>query len=232
MEASSSGAQAYFEAIIAAQAATIIGLEAALETVLQEQEQRLREGDERITELEALVRDLQTRIKQDSSNSSQPPSSDPHWRKSARKKKPKSTKPSGGQPGHRAYVRALVPSEDVTETVHHIPEQCHHCDGTLTSDDEVADALQRHQISELPPIKIVVTEHQLHARACTSCGKVTRAKLPEHVQKSVFDSHLQAEVVHLIGNCRLSRRGLIKYAQESWGTPISMGSVQGKSSRV
>src|SRR4029077_6425383 len=80
-------------------------------------------------------------------------------------------------------------------------------------------------VSELPPIKIIVTEHQLHGRACKSCGEITKATLPPEISKSSFGPHLQAEVVHLIANCHLSRRGLIKYAQESWGTPISMGSV-------
>jgi transposase len=221
MEAISPGSAVYLETVIAAQAATIMRLEA----VIQEQDRRLRERDARIEELEALVRNLQMRSKQDSSTSSKPPSSDPPWIKSARKKKPKSGKPSGGQPGHRAHARALAPSEDVTETVHHVPEKCRHCDEFLTGDNEVADALQRHQISELPLIKIIITEHQLHARACTLCGKITKGKLLEDVHKSVFGPHLQAEVSHLVGNCHLSRRGAIKYAAESWGTPISMGSI-------
>jgi transposase len=178
MEARSPAAAVYLEAIIAAQAATIMRLEA----VIREQDKRLRDQDSRdarIEELEALVRSLQMRGAQHSSTSSKPPSSDPPWVKSERKKKPKSGKPSGGQPGHRAHSRALAPSEDITETVHHVPEKCRHCDELLTGDDEVADALQRHQISELPPIKIIITEHQLHARACTSCGTITKAKLPE-----------------------------------------------------
>lgn len=220
MEAIFPGSAVHLEALTAAQATSIM----RLEFVIQEQDKRLRERDARIEELEALVRNLQMRSKQDSSTSSKPPSSDPPWIKSARKKKPKSGKPSGGQPGHRAHSRALAPSEDITETVHHVPEKCRHCDELLTGDDEVADALQRHQISELPPIKIIITEHQLHARACTSCGTITKAKLPEQVQKSVFGPHLQAEVAHLIGNCHLSQRGAIKYAAQSWGTSISQGS--------
>jgi transposase len=218
VEARSSGLVADLEAIISAQAATTTRLESAL-----------NERDERICALEALVEDLQMRLKQNSSsnssNSSKPPSSDPSWLKPGRKKKAKSTKPSGGQPGHRAHARALIPSDQVSETVHHVPEKCRRCDGALTADDDIADALQRHQISELPPIKVIVTEHQLHGRACKSCGEVTKATFPSSFPKSVFGPHLQAEVVHLIANCHLSRRGLMKYAKESWGTLISMGSV-------
>jgi transposase len=215
VEARASRSIADLEAIIAAQAATISLLESAL-----------HERDERVFTLEALVNDLQGRIKDvSSSNSSKPPSSDPSWLKPERKKKPKSTKPSGGQPGHRAHARALIPSDQVSETVHHVPEKCRYCDGVLTAGDEVVDALQRHQVSELPPIKIIVTEHQLHGRACKSCGEVTKAALPSEISKGTFGPYLQAEVVHLIANCHLSRRGLIQYAADSWGMPISMGSV-------
>src|SRR4029077_19195327 len=117
METRASRSIADLEAIIAAQAASITRLENAL-----------GERDERICALEALLEDLQARFKHvsssNSSNSSKPPSSDPPWLKPGRQKKPKSTKPSGGQPGHRAHARALVPSDLVSETVHHVPEKC------------------------------------------------------------------------------------------------------------
>lgn len=182
---------------------------------------------ERILQLEVIVRDLRARLEQNSSNSSKPPSSDAPWNKPGHKKKSGSAKPSGGQPGHQAHPRPLLPIEAVDEIVHHVPTECRHCANAFAVSDTAGDVPQRHQVSELPPVKVRVTEHQLHSRSCTSCGKITRAELPAEVPKSTFGPHLQAEVAHLIAECRLSRRGLVKYAAASWGTAISLGSVHG-----
>jgi transposase len=178
-----------------------------------------------LVSLQEEVNELRARLRQDSSNSSKPPSSDPPWQKPRREKKPKSTRFAGGQPGHPGHVRPSLSPSNIDEIVHHLPEQCAHCGRTFASDDEVEQALKRHQLSELPVIKVKVTEHQMHTRSCKACGKITEAKLPPEVPKSAFGPRLQAEVVHLVANCHLSRRGLVKYAAESWGAPISLGSV-------
>lgn len=198
--------RAEYEAIIAAQAATIARLEA------------------RIAELEAMVVDLQARLKQDSSNSSKPPSSNSPYKKPPYPKKPKSPKRSGGQPGHRAHMRAAVPHNKVDIVEDYYPEQCRRCGDALSAADDI-DRTRGHQVAELPSVKVVVTEHRLHACACKTCGAITKAALPADVPKGAFGPNLQAEVAHLTANCRLSRRGLIAYAAESWGTNISMGSV-------
>jgi transposase len=213
--------KAGLDSIIVKQDVRIARLEALVDALRQSNAQK----DKRIAELETLVHDLRKRNKQNSSNSSRPPSSDPPWIKAARKKRQGSGKPSGGQLGHQAHARALAPSEEVAETLHYVPKQCRHCEKLLTADDEIAEALQRHQVSELPPIKIRITEHQVHALVCGSCGTVTKGMLPEDVRKSVFGPRFQAEIVHLVANCRLSRRGAMKYAEESWGASISTGSI-------
>src|SRR6516165_10016616 len=65
---------------------------------------------DRIAELEAVVRDLQARLRLNSTNSSKPPSSDPIGLK-RRPPAPPSSRKRGGQPGHRKAFRALVPPE-------------------------------------------------------------------------------------------------------------------------
>jgi transposase len=178
-----------------------------------------------IVRLQEQLHELQARLRQDSSNSSKPPSLDPLWQRAGRKKKPKSPRLIGAQPGHPGVLRSPIPPTQIDEIVHHSPEQCAHCGHTLASDDEVECLLKRRQLIELPVIKVNVTEHRVHARSCKTCGKITEAKLPPSFPKTSFGPRLQAEVVHLVANCRLSRRGLVKYAQESWGASISLGSV-------
>src|SRR4051794_5833530 len=64
----------------------------------------------RIAELERRVRDLEARLKLNSTNSSKPPSSDPIGLK-RKPPVPPSTRKRGGQPGHPKALRALVPPE-------------------------------------------------------------------------------------------------------------------------
>src|SRR5437868_10762913 len=67
---------------------------------------------QRVDELETRVRDLEARLKLNSTNSSKPPSSDPIGIK-RRPPAPASGKKRGGQPGHRKVRRGLVPPEGV-----------------------------------------------------------------------------------------------------------------------
>src|SRR3954470_16585460 len=68
--------------------------------------------ERRVIELEARVRDLEARLKLNSTNSSKPPSSDPIGLE-RKPPAPSSGKKRGGQPGHRKAHRALVPPEEV-----------------------------------------------------------------------------------------------------------------------
>ncbi|MBY0587585.1 hypothetical protein K2X85_10430 [bacterium] len=66
--------------------------------------------EKRVADLEAEVDDLKAPLKQNSSNSSKPPSSDPFHVKRRPLEKP-SGKKRGGQPGHERHRRMLVPTE-------------------------------------------------------------------------------------------------------------------------
>ena len=53
-------------------------------------------------------------------------------------------------------------------------------------------AVQRHQVSQLPPVVVTVTEHRLHRLRRPACAAETRAELPAGVPRSAFDARLQA----------------------------------------
>lgn len=180
---------------------------------------------EEVLRLREEVGELRERLRQTSVNSSKPPSSDALWQRTGRLKKLASHRTAGAQRGHRGAWRPLLPGDAVDEIVDHAPDVCAHCGSSLSDAQEAETALQRHQICDLPVIKARVTEHRFHARSCVRCGQVTRAPRPSELTRSAFGPRLQAEVVHLVANCHLSRRGLVTYAAESWGVPISLGSV-------
>src|SRR3981189_2315654 len=88
----------------------------------------------RVDELETRVRELEARLKLNSTNSSKPPSSDPIGMK-RKPPAPPSGKKRGGQPGHRKARRTLVTPEMVRETFDCKPTACRRCGHTLAGDD-------------------------------------------------------------------------------------------------
>jgi transposase len=83
----------------------------------------------------------------------------------------------------------------------------------------------RHQVTELPPIHPVVTEHQLQQVQCAGCGTTTCAVLPSEVPPGAFGPRLQATVAVLAGRYRLSRREVVGVCTDVLGTPLAVGSV-------
>jgi hypothetical protein len=80
------------------------------------------------TRLHARIEELERRLKQNSQNSSRPPSSDgPSANRPARK--PPSGRKPGGQKGHEGHHRETLPSAKVDSTEHHWPIRC--CSGML-----------------------------------------------------------------------------------------------------
>jgi len=199
---------------------------------LWEKEKQLGEKEKRLGEKEKQIVDLERQLalrKQNSSNSSKPPSSDglagaPRQR--GRRKK--SRRKPGGQPGHRGSHRPLVPSERVDEIRHLLPEQCQRCGHRLPTQLEQAQTIgtpQRHQVTELPPLCAPITEYQCHCVICNQCGASTRAQLPQEVQGN-FGTQLTALIAYLTVVCRMPRRVVEALLQQVLGVEMSLGSTQ------
>src|SRR3954468_7338921 len=132
-----------------------------------------------IASLEKRIADLEARLKQNSTNSSKPPSSDPPAIKVKRRPPaPPSGRKHGGQPGHKRHTRALVPPDQIRETFEIMPTQCVGCGAPLEGQD--LDPV-RHQVAEIPPVRPDVDEYRLHRLTCSDCGATTRAALPPGV---------------------------------------------------
>jgi transposase len=179
----------------------------------------------RIEELEAIVRELRQRLNQNSSNSSIPPSANPLHAPRRLPKKPSGRKP-GGQPGHRGHYRQLVPSERVDEVITYVPEKCAGCQADLPPEASPDDPRpRRHQVAELPPLAVVITEHQAMSRTCPCCGEVNRAEIPPHVLSHTIGPRLAAVMSCFSGVYRLSRRSIEEIVETIFGVPASLGSI-------
>lgn len=209
------------EAILDGDRETAVGLLLRLDDLVAAN-QRLVEANER---LEGRVAELERRLNRSSRNSSLPPSQDPPS-VPPRAGGKGSGRGRGGQPGHEGKHRRLLPPDRVDEIVEHWPLRCRSCAHVFEELERVeAGEPWRHQVAELPPIAVRVTEHRLHGVCCPACAVPTRAELPREVPRSAFGPRLQAAVVTLAVRNRVSRRDTTELARELFGVELSTGSV-------
>jgi transposase len=169
----------------------------------------------------AKIAELEARLNKTPSNSSLPPSSQhPHAKPPS--SKPRSNMKPGGQPGHPKHSRALIPTEQCTEVVPRKPEICRRCGSKLAGNDS---APLRHQVWELPEIKPLVTEYQLHRLCCSGCGATTCGQLPPGVPASQAGPRLVALTALLMGCFRQSKRRVALFLEQVLGQPCSPGWV-------
>lgn len=179
----------------------------------------------RVAELEEIVRQLQAKLGQNSSNSSTPPSANPL---DAPKPvvKPKSKLKPGGQPGHPPHLKHLLSAERVDRVEAFIPAKCSRCHADLPAQSGPNDPEPtRFQVIELPPIMAVVTEYQGHARRCLGCGEVTCASIPQEIRNHSVGPRLTATLSYFSGCHGMSKRGVEEVAEQVFAAPIALGTV-------
>lgn len=179
--------------------------------------------EERVAELEKLVAELKDRLLANSSNSSTAPSSNPLWAPKLKPKKPTGKKP-GGQAGHQGHHRQLLPIEQVDEVIEHRPRRCARCQAPFDSQTPCT-LRHRHQVAELPPRAVVLSEHQSYACTCTHCGHRTTCPVPRPVVRSVTGPRLTAALCYLSAFVHGSRRAIEEVASELLGCPLSLGAI-------
>lgn len=176
---------------------------------------------ERLGKLEAENTALKEQLALNSRNSSQPRSQDKNKQKLERQS---SGKPSGGQKGHKGHHRELMDVQNVDKVVGcALPKNCA-CGGEIKSKHKH----QRHQVFELPPQKLHVTEYQLEKGCCNKCKRSHIASLPEGVTWGMTGPRLTSLMSSLVANYQLSRRDLKVFMKEQYGFDMSLGTVFNK----
>lgn len=182
----------------------------------------IRALESRVAALEATVQQLREQVQQTSRTSSRPPSSDPPQALGQRPRREPTGRRPGGQPGHEGQARALVPVEEVDVVVPVKPERCHHCQHPLQGEDPQP---RRHQVIEIPPMKPVVTEYQLHDLVCLACGEETRAEVPAGVPTGGFGPRVQAITALCTGAYHLSKRTTQRALEDMFGVHMGLGTI-------
>jgi transposase len=192
------------------------------ERIPPEAQAYIRALESRVAALEATVQQLREQVQQTSRTSSRPPSSDPPQALGKRPRREPTGRRPGGQPGHEGQARALVPVAEVDVVVPVKPERCHHCQHLLQGEDPQP---QRHQVTEIPPVKPVVTEYQLHRLVCPSCGEETRAEVPAGVPTGGFGPRVQAITALCTGAYHLSKRTTQRALEDMFGVQMGLGTI-------
>ena len=175
---------------------------------------------------------LQAQLNKSSKNSHKPPSSDTpkqrSERKNKRKTKNKSGNKPGGQKGHKGSHRQMLAQQDVDHFVDCIPSTCQGCHQPLSGAD---DKPRIHQVWEIPPIDIQVTQYQIHRLRC-DCGHKTCGSLPQGITSSQFGPRLHALHATLRLQLRCSRARTQTFMRDVLGLKISKGALSAMDRRM
>ncbi|MAT97144.1 MAG: hypothetical protein CL608_08380 [Anaerolineaceae bacterium] len=156
---------------------------------IQELEAALQAAQQQIAELTAL-------LKQNSRNSHWPSSRDKSRKKKRTKSlRRKSDKKPGGQKGHEGHTLKMSDKPDVV-TVHR-PDTCQHCQQPF-SEEQRAVAVDKRQVHDLPPLQVVVTEHQAETLCCRHCCQLSQGTFPPYMVAPVqYGPSIQQLAVYL-----------------------------------
>jgi transposase len=175
------------------------------------------------------VETLEARLRENSSNSGRPPSSDSPADREQRGGKPKSKRSRGAQRGHDPHRRELAPPEKVSRVEDCFPERCRRCETPLPRRRDEHPLL--HQVVELPEIEPDITEYRQHRVTC-SCGAVTCGRLPDGVPASATGPRLTSLIALLTATYQLSRRQTKSLLGDVLGVPLSLGAVSESEERI
>ena len=177
--------------------------------------------DARIRALEERVQSLENQLARNSRNSSKPPSSDGFKKPAPKSLRKKGRRKSGGQPGHTGHTLKMADKPDHTQ-VHRV-EKCEHCGRSLI--DQSADSVEKRQVHDLPPLRLIVTEHQAETKTC-ACGHLNKAAFPEGINAPVqYGEGIKAAAVYLKNYQFLPYERTCELLNDFFGCPMSEGTL-------
>ena len=132
--------------------------------------------------LVAYCQSLQDRVALNSRNSSKPPSQDGYAKPKPKSLRGTSGKKTGGQTGHPGATLKAVDKPDHIEV--HAMSSCPCGCGSDLSKQPLLRYESR-QVFDLPPQKLVVTEHRVEVKCCPLSGKLVHTPWPVGVNAPV-----------------------------------------------
>ncbi|NME72998.1 IS66 family transposase [Flammeovirga aprica] len=190
---------------------------------------------EKIEQLESQVKDLteklamalklleQKSIQKDSSNSSKPPSQDSFKKRTASLRK-KSTKKSGGQPGHKGSSLKMSSTPD--EIISLRPSYCTKCGQSISSENLIFKS--KRQVVDLPSITPFVKEYHQYEAQC-QCGCHQEAHYPNNVSNHIqYGENIEALIGYLSVAQYLPYNRIKSLFKDAFSLHLSEGTIDNK----
>jgi transposase len=177
-----------------------------------------------VKQLQGRVETLEARLRQNSTTSHRPPSSDNPYKKPRQRSTSAVPRKAGGKPGHEGHRQALLPPTAVHEVR---PQRCCCGNTPLT----LLKPYYTHQVLELPPIAMEVTHWVLHQGWCVECGRWTKAQVPT-AHATGYGPRFSALIGEVAGTFGNGRRMVQTLCASVLRVPISLGAIQKVLDRV
>ena len=184
---------------------------------------------EQLEQLGAQVADLAARVTKNSKNSSKPPSSDGLGKPAPQSLRKKTGRGPGRPKGQPGVTMELTGHPD--HVVRHEPACCAGCGGGL--DQAPQTGMERRQVTEIPPVKAEVTEHQVIERQCGGCGARTKGDAPDGVNAPVqYGPRASALATYLWHGQFLSRDRVVAAMADMFGCAPSPAVIASMAKKI
>ena len=118
----------------------------------------------------------------------------------------------------------LSPTPD--RVIVHAVEQCVHCQRDLREIESLQ--VERRQVIDLPPKRVLVIEHQAQQKCCPACQQISLAAFPEDVRAPVqYGAAIGAVGVYLVQQQLVPYERACEVIEDLLGAPMSVGTLQG-----
>jgi transposase len=169
-----------------------------------------------VLQLEQRIVELERRLNQNSSNSSQPPSRDQKTNRPVKSRRRR----RGAKPGHAKAVRALSDAPD--QIIEARVTLCRHCQQDLRA--IAPHQIIHRQVMELPVLRPLILETRQHEVCCPHCQTIQRGRLPVGLEPTrKFGPRLEATVVYLQQQQHLSYERTRQALCDLFGVTLSEG---------
>ena len=189
--------------------------------IILEQSQQIKKQSEEISRLQSIL--SEKIVKTTSSNSHLPPSKDlASAIKRNQSLREKSTRPIGGQKGHKGHTLQMVAHPTQAEDL--VSAYCNKCGGSLDSSSK--QLVSRRQVFDIPVIEPEIIEYRQYGIIC-DCGHLQKADYPEHVTNHVqYGKNLQSLVIYQSVYQYMPFKRLQDFFDKVMGVCLSKGTLE------
>lgn len=156
-----------------------------------------------------------------SNNSSVPPSKDENRPKRNQSLREKTGRKPGGQEGRKGNTLKMVGTPDIIQE--HIPGYCACCGKDISNIS--FEFAGKHQVIDIPEIKLEVTEHQIFSRVCP-CGCVTTGGFPAEANAPVsYGNNIESLIGYFHTRQYIPFKRMQEIFKDVFNIPISEGGI-------